>query len=179
MSYSPSEKSVQKVEAFLQALCNLKGDSISWTTADPNKLAYQIRQGLTVAEVFDQKYPAYSGLKEVFRIKVKQNIVTAVRIVPLVEQQEELTAQNFVKTVQVFTITDVKEPLAVISSLLEFPNFQEYSFPDYTEPTELELNQIYKWTSKNAHYIVKSKNLVITKQQPPEDLAWSPKLRAI
>lgn|SRR5574338_424129 len=176
MSYSTSTKAADKVESFLQTLVNLRGDSISWIAADPSKLAYQIRQGMSVAENNPDKYSEFAKLKKTFKISTGPNLVIASRYVSLVEtlEPEELTSKNFAKSVNIFEVTEVADVMEVIGAILANPNYEEYQFKDYTEITEKELETLYKWTHKNEIFIINSKCLIISRKEPPEDLAWTP-----
>jgi hypothetical protein len=176
MSYSKSDRAFTKVQQILDTLINIKGDSATWITNDPNSLAYQIRQGLKIAADEPEKYGDYSKLKNIYKITVKSNLVSAVRFVPVAElKNTELNSMNgFKKTVIQFEIPEVKEPLEVIGALIETPQFEEYIFKDYTEITEKELNIIHKYTSKNNLFIINSNSLIITRKEPPEELSWKP-----
>lgn len=174
MSYATSDRSFKKSTHFLDSLLNLKGDSISWGTGDPNRLAYQLRQAMDIAHRNPEGYPAYKELKSLFKISVSENKVTAVRRTPLVESEQILTPINFAKSVHSFAIPDVKDPLDVIGAIIANPNFEEYHFKDYHEITENELNKLYKYTSKNGLFIIKSGFLIISKKEPPENIAWRP-----
>lgn len=180
MSYSNSEKAVHAVSHLLQTITETKGDSVSWSTDKSNTLAYKIRQALAITESNKDKYPQFAELKSKWRIKVAGHVVTAARITPIAELQEvAVNVNNFAKTVSSFSVPEVMAPMEVIGALIANPNFEEYSFPDYTEISPIELNQIYKWTSKNQCYIIKSKHLVISRKEPPEDIQWKPALIAI
>jgi hypothetical protein len=180
MSYSNSEKAVHKVSHFLEIIAQSKSDTVNWLSEKSNTLGYQIRQALVIAENNPDKYPEWSKLKRQWRIKVSGHNVTAARITPMAELQEKaITVQQFTKTVSTFSVAEVKDPMEVIGAIIANPNFEEYSFPDYTEPTELELNRIFKWTSKNQCYVVKSINLIVSRREPPEDIQWKPTLVAI
>lgn len=180
MSYSNSDKAVHKVSHFLDIISKTQGDSVSWSSEKSNTLGYQIRQGLVIAENNPEKYPEFCKLKRDWRIKVSGHLVTAARVTPIAELQERtISAANFVKTVSSFSVPDVREPMEVIGAIIANPNFEEYSFPDYVEVTESELNRIFKWTSKNECYIIKSVCLIVSRKLPPEDIQWKPTLVAI
>lgn len=180
MSYSNSEKAVYKVSHLLETIAQTRGDSVSWLSEKSNTLGYQIRQALVIAENNPEKYGEFSELKSKWRIKVSGSTVSAVRVTPIAElQNKEITALTFAKTVSSFSVPEVRDPMEVIGAIIANPNFEEYSFPDYQEATELELNRIFKWTSKNECYIVKSIHLIVSRKLPPEDIQWKPALVAI
>lgn len=178
MTYSTSLKALGKVEKFLITLLNLKGDSVSWNSSNPSNDAYQIRQGLSIAE--KTNHPEFKDLKKLFRISVKSGQVVATRLISIVDTEGTvLNSENFTKSVTVFEVKEVNDPLSVIGAILVNPHYQEYHFPDYTEITEIELSKIWKWTNNNAFYIIKSAFLIITKKEPPEGVAWKSFMKVI
>lgn len=169
---------MDKVEKFLATLVNLKGDSISWSSSNPNNDAYQIRQGLAIAE--KTKHPEFKDLKRNFRISVKNGQVIASRIISIVDTEGVvLNSENFVKSVSVFEIKEVTDAMSVIGALITYPNYEEYHFPDFIEPSEAQLTRLFRWTDKNSFFIVKSSFLIVTKKEPPEGIAWKANLKIV
>jgi len=169
MSYPKSNKAVSKVERYLEGMLSADSD-ISWICADPVKLAYQVREALTVAQERPQLHAKYAELKRKFAIKVLPGKITAaLKVQPAVAITP--TIAQFVKTVDRLQIPQVATLLEVLGAAVKHANMPELYFPD-AQLDASSLRRLYNWTSTHEFHIIVGQGITLTKQ--PTELAYKP-----
>jgi len=76
MAYSRSVNAIVKVRSYLDELVDAKVN-MEWRASDPNKFAYQLREGIAVAMIYKEQYPTYANLRDKFSIKILKDRVVA------------------------------------------------------------------------------------------------------
>jgi len=119
MAYSKSVNAIVKVRSYLDELVDAKGN-MEWRASDPNKFAYQLREGINVAQIFKEQYPSYAALKNKYSIKILDNRVVA-QLKNILDIQPVAHGR--------ITISNVSSVLDIVSSavqhkapLMHFPN---------------------------------------------------------
>jgi hypothetical protein len=155
MAYSSSVNAILRVKEYLDTLVNSK-TSFEWRVSNPQKFAYQLREGFKVARQYKDTYPHYAKLSEKFTIRVTSNTVFA-------QMKEVLDVQPV--ALGKITIDNARSPMEIVGAalmhkapIMHFPNAS-------LDPTDVAKLQKWAEISEYSCNIAQDNNgIVINKK---------------
>lgn len=113
MGYATSHEAINRVKGFLETLKNTKENVVAWKSNDPKKLQYQLHCGLAAAKRLDDI--RFNDLKDIWKIKIKQDLVIVERKVELIPPTAALIFESVGDIYAIITkataYTDVNQEL--------------------------------------------------------------------
>lgn len=133
--YSSSVKAILRVKEYLDVLVNAKS-SFEWRVSNPNKFAYQLREGFKVARQYKDQYPLYANISDKFIVRVTQNSVFA-------QMKDVLDVQPI--AAGKITIDNARTPMEVVGAAI-LHNAPIMHFPNASlDPKDVE--KLHAWSN--------------------------------
>ena len=154
MGYTNNPTAIDKVEKFL-ALMVGANENLEWETAEPSKLAYYIREGISASctlygkQPEDERLKEFSNLKSKFIIKIKENHVIAslrneiplavmsVKKLRVIHLPNVISLTEVVGAIAKYILEEEKEQIKIPNSSLTETEFK--SLVGYIEVKELRM----------------------------------------
>lgn len=178
MAYSKSIRAVERNRPILEELYRRR-KTMTWTSPEPSKLAYRIRESIHAASHHDSTRHLAS-LRSMYEFKIMPNEVQARFIgtnttgIHVTTQQEPQPSQKGPVKIEVdIAISSVH---GIVGAIIDHENADEVYFPHVTL-TQADLVKLYNWTSENGWNIIEHEGagLTLTRLDVGEELTWRPK----
>jgi len=165
MAYTKSEFAITRVQKYLKQMEEAQS-SIEWVAEEPHKLAYLIREGLSVAKKLNHPFAELSK-KFILRAKAHK-VVAELRVSDpsIIELQRILNKMRIEK---------VSTLLEVVGATIKHKADEMY-FPDAVGLTYDEITRLYNWTKTNDYFIIVGDGITLSKVDPG-DAKWIPQNR--
>lgn len=168
MGYTTNRRAITRVKQHLDQMVAAE-NKIVWPANEPSKLAYQIREGITVskdAAILEGKavepYHSYAKLKSKFIIRVESGTVVA-------EPRDGMPIEAVIAAVTIPYVTDEME---IVGAAIKH-KAPELFFPN-ANLLKMDAETLYNWTERNGYYIVGGENGVTLIKDDPGIIAWRP-----
>ena len=166
MGYTKNQAAIQKVEKFLTLMVETD-ENLEWETADPSKLAYYIREGISVSglvfsnEPDNDRLKDFSKLKAKFILKVKGNkVIASLRSeIPLA-----VYSVKRLKSVHLPNIINLVGIIGAIATYIVKENKEQITLPNASLNKD-EFEKLEKYlVSKDLNIKVNGNEIVISKE---------------
>ena len=171
MSYSRNKNALKRIQKLLDSLLahldNGNTDDIVLVSTEPIKLAYQIHEGLKVADIYPE-YAKYRKLIEVYKFKTKYDKVIAERRDKIVEAKTILNQQ-----LSKMVVEEAIDVMSIIGAATKHKANELY-FPNVVLENG-ELDRLYEWCKPAGLFIINNQDLGITlTKSDPGELRYEP-----
>lgn len=183
MGYTISRASVTRNKEQLEQLLKMKTTLVFRDVANPQKLAYKLREAIAAAAHYDEfKHLAWLSTMYTFRTGVREVIAQyeILDIDPTIPMPERPGAEvempsKSIPIPEKKTIPDAQGIMEVVGYVLKFPREQEIHFPNAVLMDEDRL-KLHKWTQEQDwKYIDHDEGgLTLTKRDIPKEVLWQP-----
>lgn len=166
MGYSKHIRAFKRVQDQLDVMVEANTD-VEWTSDDPAKLAYHIREGIHVAQLRaqdDDEYNDYARLESKYIVRTGPQKVIA-------ELRDGAAARTLRKTLSTMNIAGVVDALTIVGAAIKH-KAPELHFPDAIV-SEDELEGLYNWATKHQYVLIIGEGITLS-QTAPQDIGWTP-----
>lgn len=172
MGYTITKNAVLRVQKYLEAL-TASNETIEWVTETPAKLAHRIHEGIAASIEYHREgepYVSFARLRQKFVIRQKRDRVVAEWREELLHSHVEFTSNRIHHE-----MSGVGASASSIISEIIKTNRPYKITVSGASPSEIWLESLYRWTSKNDYFIVAGdENLIVTKDPETGEFAWRP-----
>jgi hypothetical protein len=178
VGYTISRASVVRNLDQLEHLYKLKTTLIFKNVANPQRLAYKLREAIAAAKHYEE-FAHLADLDFMYQFRIGVNEVVAQYEVlekqPTKAQDSQVTPKP--KMPEKKTIPDAISLIDVLGFVLKFPKEHEILFPNAVLEAD-EKQRLYEWTQGDSiewKFIDHEESgVTLTKKSVPEEVLWAP-----
>lgn len=168
MGYHISENAYIRAQPFMDEMLKTS-DDIIWVVDNPDltpdKIAYQIRQGIATAAFKGEE--DYAGLAEKFMIKSRPGKVIA-------ERRNKLVQGVYRQLAKQLNIPEANNLNSIVEQTIKHLDQEELYFPNILNPNTELLEELYKWSSVKGFKIIRNKQGITLTKKDVGEIEWKP-----
>ena len=168
MGYHLSENAFIRAQPFMDEMLKAS-DDIIWVVDNPeitpDKVAYQIRQGIATAAAKGEA--DYASLAEKFVIKSRPGRVIA-------ERRNKMLVGVYLQASKQLNIPEANSINSIVEQTIKNLDQEELYFPNILNANNDLLTELYKWVSTKGFKIIRNKQGITLTKKEVGEIEWKP-----